>query len=54
MVYFIQIKNNYSTKGWLKMKKIIKRMLVSFIISYIAARATSFFLKEDKTESMNK
>lgn len=36
------------------MKKIIKRMVVSFIVSYIAARVTNFFLKEDKTEATNK
>ena len=36
------------------MNKLIKRMVVSFIVSYVAARVTSFFLKEDKTETTNK
>lgn len=36
------------------MNKLIKRMIVSFLVSYVAARVTSFFLKEDKTEAANK
>lgn len=36
------------------MNKLIKRIIVSFIVSYLAARVTSFFLKEDKPETTNK
>lgn len=36
------------------MKKLIKRMVVSFIVSYVAARVTNFFLKEEETETTTK
>ncbi|WP_156954869.1 hypothetical protein [Carnobacterium funditum] len=42
------------TERMIKMSKLIKRMLVSFIVSYVAARVTSFLLKEEKTEPTNK
>lgn len=36
------------------MKKIIKRMVVSFVVSYVAARVTNFFLKEEGTDTTTK